>query len=339
MTKKSNGIMVFCQSENGEIAMISKQLLGKGRELARQRLVPLTAAFVGYQLDGVISRAAAYGVEACYVIDHFRLKEYTAVHYAKAFELILRYAGPEIVLTGATSIGRDLAARTAMRMGTGLTADCTMLEIQKESGLLLQTRPAYGGRVTATILCPERVPQMATVREGVFPVPEAEENEDYVEVNDLSHLFHPVDSGIYVREIKRSLCESSGDALREAEVVVAGGRGVKNAGGMELVRRLADVLGGVAAASRGAVEDHLADAVRQVGQTGQTIRPKLYIACGISGASQHLAGVQCADKILAVNQDADAPIMQMADYALCGDIFEVIPELIRIAGEMNKISD
>lgn len=334
MTKKAKGIMVFCQVADGEITPVSRQLLGKGQELAKKREAPLTAAFIGHQLKEACSKAAAYGAEKSYVIEHLSLEEYTAVHYAKAFEQILRYASPEIVLVGATSMGRDLAARTAVKLGTGLTADCTMLEIQEESGLLLQTRPAYGGRVTATILCPQRVPQMATVREGVFPTPEAEEIRDTKEVKDLSYLFHPEDSGIYVRDVKRFLDENREAILREAEVVVAGGRGVKNAKGMELVQQLAEALGGVAAASRGAVEDNLADAVRQVGQTGQTIRPKLYIACGISGASQHLAGVQSADRILAINHDADAPMMKMADYALCGDVFEVIPELIRIAEDM-----
>lgn len=336
MMKNAKGIMVFCQLSDGNIAPVSRQLLGKGLELSKKRNIPLMAAFVGYGIAEKADWAAGFGAEKIYVADHPALKYYTSVHYAEALKTILECAEPEILLVGATQQGRDLAARTAVKMGTGLTADCTMLEIQEESGRLLQTRPAYGGRVTATIICPDRPLQMATVREGVFPTPEAAGNEMCAEMINVSDRFHEADSGIRVKEMKRLLDESGAGALDKAEIVVAGGRGMRDAEGMKLVQALADALGGTTAASRGAVEDGMAEAGRQIGQTGKTIRPKLYIACGISGASQHLAGIECAEKIFAINNDAHAPIMQMADYVLCADVFEAIPQLIRIAEECRK---
>lgn len=329
-------IIVFCQWTDGKITAVSRQLLGKGQELAEKSGASLSAALIGYYVDERDCGAAAYGAEKVYVVDHPTLKDYTSVYYATAFEQIIRYANPEIVLIGATAMGRDLAARTAVKMGTGLTADCTMLDIQPESGLLLQTRPAYGGRVTATIICPQKRPQMATVREGVFPTPNVVTKGKKKEIINLTHLFQFRDFGIYVKNSNRLLQVNTGASLNKTKIVVAGGRGVKNEKGMKLVQRLAEVLGGEFAASRGAVEDGLAESGRQIGQTGWTIRPKLYIACGISGASQHLAGVQGTEKILAVNNDQDAPIMHMADYAVCADVFEAVPELIRIAEEMKN---
>lgn len=336
MMKNAKGIMVFCQLLDGKIAPVSRQLLGKGLELAKKRNIPLMAAFVGSGIAEKAAEAAGFGAEKIYMADHPALKHYTSVHYSEALKTILECAEPEILLVGATQKGRDLAARTAVKMGTGLTADCTMLEIQEESGRLLQTRPAYGGRVTATIICPDRPLQMATVREGVFSTPEASEKGICAEIVDVSDRFYEKESGIKVKEMKRLLDESGAGALDKAEIVVAGGRGMKDAEGMKLVKALADALGGTAAASRGAVEDGLADAGRQIGQTGKNIRPKLYIACGISGASQHLAGVEGAEKIFAINSDANAPIMQRADYVLCADVFEAIPQLIRIAEECGK---
>lgn len=337
MNEDAKGILVFCQWVDGKTAPVSRQLLGKGRSLAEKRKIPLIAAYIGYQIEKKIREAACYGAEKIYVIDHPALETYRATPYAEAFEQIIRFVRPEIVLVGATEVGRDLAARTAVRMGTGLTADCTMLDIQEESGLLLQIRPAYGGRVTATVICSERRPQMATVREGVFPVPKTEKMKLCGEVKNLSALFSEKDWGICVKEIKHLQHECEEADLGKAEIVVAGGRGVKDEKGMELIEQLAEALGGTAAASRGAVEDGLANAGRQIGQTGHTIRPKLYIACGISGAAQHLAGIECAERILAINSDAEAPIMQMADYALCADVHEAIPELIRIAEEIKNL--
>lgn len=333
--KDAKGIMIFCQCKDGEILTVSKQLLGKGRELAQELDAPLTAAFIGYRVRETAQKAADFGAEEIYVLDHKALETYTSGSYAEALEQIVGHAEPEILLVGATEEGRDLAARSAAKLKTGLTADCTMLEIQPESRLLLQTRPAYGGRVTATIVCREKRPQMATVREGVFPVPDMVQ-ENKVEVTDLSHLFQAEDRGIYVKEKRFLSDESRGISLDKARIVVAAGRGVKDSRGMALVQELAEVLGGAVAVSRGAVEDGLAGQERQVGQTGRTIRPDLYIACGISGASQHLAGIEGAKKILAVNRDPEAPIMKMADYALCADVFEALPELNRIAREIQK---
>lgn len=337
MREKAKGIMVYCQWKDGEIASVSRQLLGKGRNLADILKVPLMAAFVGGHVVDKAYRAAEFGADICYAIENPVLENYTSVHYAAAMEKIIRYGNPEILLIGATQEGRDIAARTAAKVETGLTADCTMLGIQEETGLLLQTRPAYGGRVTATILCPDKLPQMATVREGVFPTPEPFCKCDTQKTVNLSHLFEAEDLGIYVKSEKQILEKMDAAELKKAEIVVAGGRGMKNEKGMELVEKLAKALGGTAAASRGAVEDGLASTERQVGQTGHTIRPKLYIACGISGASQHMAGVQAADKILAINSDWNAPIMKMADYVLCADVFEAIPRLIELAEKGEEI--
>lgn len=334
MTSNYKGVMVFCQCRGNEILPVSRQLLAKGKELAQTLEAPLMAAFAGYQMTEKASAAACMGADRIFVLDHEALETYTAGHYTAALEQIVCFARPEILLLGATETGRDIAAKTAARIGTGLTADCTMLEIQPDSRLLLQTRPAYGGRVTAVIICKERHPQMATVREGVFQEPEKVPGKK-AGVTDLSHLFSIKKQGVCVKSKKIIMADDSAVLLDKARIVVAGGRGMKNARGISLVRNLAEELEGAVAFSRGAVEEGFAVQDFQVGQTGRAIRPDFYIACGISGASQHLAGIRGAKTIIAVNSDREAPIMKMADYALCADIFQALPELIRIIKEIK----
>lgn len=334
MDNNYKGVMVFCQCRGDEILPVSRQLLAKGKELAIMLKVPLMAAFAGYQIIEKASEAAYMGADKILVLDHEALETYTAEHYTAALEQIVRFAKPEILLIGATETGRDIAAKTAARIGTGLTADCIMLEIQPDDRLLLQTRPAYGGRVTATIICKERRPQMATVREGVFQEPRKVPG-GKARIIDLSRLLRIKEQGVCVKSKKIFMADDSAVLLDKARIVVAGGRGMKNARGMSLVRHLAKELEGVVAFSRGAVEEGFAVQDFQVGQTGKVIRPDFYIACGISGASQHMAGIQGAKTIIAINSDREAPIMKMADYVLCADIFQALPELIRIVKEIK----
>ncbi len=332
----SRGVMVLCQWKEGNLLSLSKQLLWKGKQLARQLGEPLMAAALGCDITHDGQNVFAFGAEELYLIDDLTLKIYTATRYGAALELILQKASPSILLVGATEEGRDLAARVAAKMGTGLTADCTELAIQPEKGLLLQTRPAYGGRVKATIVCENRRPQMATVRKNVFPTPKPMKPFDIGKITNLSHLFHTPEDGISI--VKETILpkQSEFSRMENAQVVVACGRGMQNQQGVQLICELAQALGGTVGASRGAVEDGLLAQGWQVGQTGSTIRPKLYIACGISGAVQHMAGIWGAQKIVAINHDPHAPIMDLADYAVWADTFEVLPKLIQMAHEIKN---
>lgn len=336
MIDATRGVMVFCQWKGGSLLPVSKQILWKGRELAHTLGEPLIAAAVGYQMTSEALQVFEFGAEELYFVDDSALAIYSSTCYTEALALIAQKALPSILLVGATEEGRDVAARVAARLGTGLTADCTGLAIQPDTRLLLQTRPAYGGRVTATIVCEKRRPQMATVRANVFSTPEPLKPMDCKKTVDLSPMFKKPNDGLYILREYILPQKKEITLLENAQIVVACGRGMRDERGVQLVRELASALEGAVAASRGAVEDGLLEQGWQVGQTGRTIRPRLYIACGISGASQHMAGIWGAQKIIAINCDANAPIMDMADYAVCADAFEVLPDLIQMAKDIKR---
>jgi electron transfer flavoprotein alpha subunit len=325
-------VWTFAEIEDGQIAGVSLELLGKGRELARALGVPLAAVLLGHRIRSLADRLFAYGADIVYGADHECLAEYTTLPYARVLTNLIRERKPEIVLYGATPLGRDLAPRVASALKTGLTADCTDLQIGSyESGgrvyqnKLLQIRPAWGGNIIATIVSPDHVPEMATVREGVMRVPDPVEGRTgtYIEVP-----VNPEPSDFKVRILERRTRPKRVD-LRSAAIIVAGGYGMGSRENFALIHELAGVLGGAVGASRAAVDAGFIDAEHQIGQTGTTVRPKLYIACGISGAVQHRAGMEESAKILAINIDPEAPIFSVAHYGIVGDVREVIPKLIK----------
>ncbi|HOO76130.1 MAG TPA: electron transfer flavoprotein subunit alpha/FixB family protein, partial [Tepiditoga sp.] len=281
-------------------------------------------ALIGSDVDKLADELFSHGADIVYVTDNPALKEYTTDGYAKVISTMIDQVKPEIVLMGATHIGRDLAPRVSARVNTGLTADCTNLEID-DDGKLLMTRPAFGGNIMATIVCPNHRPQMSTVRPGVMKKAEASEGKKGEKVT-VKVDFSENDIRTKVLEVIKQT-KSSVD-IQAAEIIVSGGRGLGKKEGFELVQKLADKLGGVVGASRAVVDLGWIDHDQQVGQTGKTVRPKIYIACGISGAIQHIAGMQDSEYIIAINKNPDAPIFKVADYGIVGDIYEVIPELI-----------
>ncbi|MGD9559309.1 MAG: electron transfer flavoprotein subunit alpha/FixB family protein [Oscillospiraceae bacterium] len=331
MAHEPHGVMVLCPATKDGLASVGLQLLGQGARLAAQLGQPLYAAMAGAQVAPLAGQPGRYGAQKTFLVDHAALETYTAQSHVDALELLVRAAEPGVLLVGATEAGRDVAARLAARLQTGLTADCTALDIDADTGLLEQRRPAYGGNVMATVLCAEKRPQMATVRPGVFAVPAAC-GETPCPVEDLSRRFAPVAHGVVVQA--RDEGQQGQSPLAGAKVVVACGRGAdEKARG--LAQQLADLLGGEVAASRGAVELGFFPRVRQVGQTGQTIRPDCYIACGISGAVQHLVGMQQAKHVIAINSDPAAPIAQAADEVICGDVAEVLAQLVDLVRQQR----
>ena len=320
-------IWVFCEEESpGTLARVSLELLGSATQLAQALHVLVGAALIGHGASGCARQAAMHGADRVYVADHAGLEEYHDEAYATILARMVRQYEPEVLLGGATAVGRSLLPRVAVLVKTGLTADCTELGIDPDTGLLLQTRPAFGGNILATITCEERRPQMATVRPGVLPLPEA----DVTRETELVRC--PVAASDLVtrtRWLDFRPKSAAGLGLREAETIVSAGAGVGGPDGVALVARLAEALGGVLGASRAAVDAGWIEYRHQVGQTGVTVQPRLYVACGISGAIQHLVGMQSSETIVAINRDPDAPILQHADIALVGDVSDVIPELLR----------
>ena len=342
-------VWVYTEQRDGKLMNVALELIGDGYRLSREigGDTKVCALLVGNETDHLVEELYAYGADRVYQIRNPLLAHYTTDGYTKVITEAIREQKPEIVIFGATHIGRDLAPRIAARLDTGLTADCTRLDINmgnyihylqtyttaSTAGLdaedgnkgLKQTRPAFGGNLMATIVTPNTRPQMATVRPGVMEKREKDsarkgeliklecaltEEEIHVEVMDV------------VKEAKELV------SLTDAQIICSGGRGLGDADGFKLIREFADKVGGVVGASRAAVDSGWIDASHQVGQTGTTVKPKIYFACGISGAIQHLAGMQTSDIIVAINKDPDAPMMQLADYAICGDLKKVIPELI-----------
>lgn len=334
-------VWVFIEQEQGVLADVSLELLGKGSELTCKLGSQVWALLCGYQLNGLAEQVIQYGADRVLVADHPALENYRTLPYTRvAVDLVRRYQ-PYIFLIGATPIGRDLAPRLASAVKVGLTADCTDLQIGdftvKKTGivyndLLLQIRPAFGGNVIATIVNPETKPQMATVREGVMRRKEQDASRTGV-VEQVTPTFMLEDFSLQIlsKEVRQPAVH-----LKEAPVVVAGGGGIESSGEFELLRELASLMGGEVGASRAAVDAGYISREHQVGQTGAMVHPKLYIAAGISGAVQHLVGMEHASKIIAINTDPNAPIFQVAHYKIVGDLADVIPMLIRALREKVK---
>ncbi|HMK66710.1 MAG TPA: electron transfer flavoprotein subunit alpha [Thermodesulfobacteriota bacterium] len=320
------GVMIYAEQRLGQVAEVAYELLHKGRELADQLKVPLSAALLGHNLADMAQSLITCGADQVYVADHPSLTGFTDDLYGEILTRIIRQVRPEILLAGATPVGRSFIPKVATQIGTGLTADCTELAIDPENRLLLQTRPAFGGNIMATIICPQRRPQMATVRPKVMKkgVPDPQRSGTVVPV---SVDWNEVVARTRLLEIVEELTEKV--RLAEADVVVAGGRGLQEEKHFAMVRELADLLNAAVGASRGAVDSGWISYAHQVGQTGKTVAPKLYVAIGVSGAVQHLVGMQSSDTIVAINSDPHAPIFDVATYGIVGDLFEIVPEMIR----------
>ena len=318
------GVYVFIQQVEGVTAPVSFELLGKAKELAKALNTTVSAVLCGYNVASLADELGEYGADTVVLIDDPALSEYTTEPYAQAMFGVIDYFKPEIVLYGATTIGRDLAPRVSARVHTGLTADCTRLEIDPETGRLLMTRPAFGGNLMATIICPDFRPQMATVRPGVMQRAERVEGRR-ARVLPFNLKIEHNDCFVEVLDVIKKMNETVD--ISEAKILVSGGRGMGSKENFRMLYDLADALGGRVAASRAAVDAGWADKEMQVGQTGRTVRPKLYIAVGISGAIQHLAGMEESEVIIAINRDETAPIFNVADYGVVGDLGKVVPML------------
>jgi len=322
-------VWVFAEQRDGALMGVSLELLGEGKRLADEIGCKVCAVLCGEGVDGLVTELFEYGADKVYYAAAPELKTYNTDAYTEViYKAILQYK-PEIVLMGATHIGRDLGPCLAVRCETGLTADCTKLDIDPEDKKLMQTRPAFGGNLMATIVCPDHRPQMSTVRPGVMTKPERAAGKKGERI-DLEATFKNGDIRMEVLEIVKAMKEMV--SLTEANVIVSGGAGVGNAEGFKLIKQLADRLGGVVGASRASVDAGWIDHSHQVGQTGTTVKPTLYIACGISGAIQHLAGMQSSDYIVAINKSETAPIFEVADYGIVGDLYKVIPAILDALG-------
>lgn len=317
------GVWVFVEQSDGKAHPVSWELLGVGRTLANDLGVELSAFILGSQVKALAEEAFGYDADKVYLIDDPLLHHYRTPTYLNGSLSLIKKYKPEIVLMGATGLGRDLAGAVATALKTGLTADCTGLTIDKERRLLEQTRPAFGGNIMATILTETARPQMASVRPHVMPKPEFQPGKKGELVTESFHL--PEDEiATRVLEVKSLLTEGSIN-IAAANIIVSGGRGMLGPENFKMLQDLADLLGGVVGASRSAIDAGWMPHERQVGQTGKTVRPKLYIACAISGAIQHLVGMQDSDYIIAINKDKTAPIFEVAHLGIVGDIFEIIP--------------
>lgn len=318
-----HGVWVFAEQQDGATKAVSYELLSKGRELADTLGTELCAVCLGYNIEGT-EQLAAYGADRVYLVDDAALGTQQDDVYASEMVRLIREHKPEIVLAGATSFGRAFFPRVAAILRTGLTADCTGLEIDTEKGLLLQTRPTFGGNIMATIICPNRRPQMSTVRPRVFKrnTPDSSRRADVIRIDFDKEK---VSARTRLLDFVKDLTEKV--KLEDADIIVSGGRGLGKPENFSIIRELADVLGAAVGSSRPPVDDGWIPYAHQVGQTGKTVCPKLYIACGISGAVQHLAGMQTSDMIVAINDDPDAPIFEVATYGLVGDLFKIVPLL------------
>lgn len=331
---KYEGVWVFAEQRDGNLLNVSIELLGEGRKIADELGTELTAILLGKDVDDLAERLIKYGADNVLYGDSELLKVYTTDGYTKVICDLIEERKPEIMLIGATNIGRDLGPRISARLRTGLTADCTKLEVDKENRRLLQTRPAFGGNLMATIICPNHRPQMSTVRPGVMEKAEYDENR----VGNIEKFIPDLKEEDIKAKVLEAIKEAKAQVkLEEAEIIVSGGRGLGSPEGFKLIEELAEKLGGVVGASRATVDAGWIDQSHQVGQTGKTVRPTLYVACGISGAIQHLAGMQESEIIIAINKDKDAPIFKVADYGIVGDVYEVLPELIKGLDNVDNI--
>ena len=338
-----NNIFVYIEMENGAVADVSLELLTKGRELARTLGVKLEAVVLGEHLTGIEKELAKYGADTVWIADDATFAPFRTLPHTAVLCGLIRQEQPQIVLFGATPVGRDFAPRVSSALYSGLTADCTQLVIgdhkdaktgREYTNLLYQIRPAFGGNIIATIVNPDHRPQMATVREGVMRKEYAPEP-GAGEVKPIDWKSYVKDTDLAVRIIDRQIEERKIN-IKNASVIVAGGYGLGSKENFRLVHELAEVLGAEVGASRAAVDAGFADHCRQVGQTGVTVRPKLYIACGISGQIQHTAGMDQSSMVISINNDPDAPICKIADYAITGDVNEVIPNMIKYYKQNSK---
>ncbi|MCP4050278.1 MAG: 4Fe-4S dicluster domain-containing protein [bacterium] len=319
------GIAVYAESRDNELQDVARELLSEGRKLADKLNTDLQALLIGNDIKKLVDECCKYGADTAVLVNDSQLTKYSCEPYTRAVVEYVNKYKPDVMLFGASTIGRDLAARAAVRLNTGLTADCTELDIDLENNLLLQTRPAFGGNIMATIICPDHRPQMSTVRPNVMK--KVQSSKKNCNIEELEVKFEKKDFRLVINDIIYETTQNVN--LSEADVIVSAGRGLQNSNNFKLIKELADTLGGVVGASRAAVDSEWIPHYHQVGQTGKTVQPKIYIACGISGAIQHLAGMQSSDIIIAINKDPDAPIFKVADYGIVGDLFEVIPELIK----------
>ena len=319
-------VLVVCEQRDGNLQSVSLELIGKARELADELKEEVIAVIAGKKVSDLTQELISYCADKVYYVEDDKLDKYITEPYVKVMTTIINDLKPQIVLFGATSIGRDLAPRVSSRIGCGLTADCTKLEIDEEVGLLNMTRPTFGGNLLATIQSPEARPQMSTVRPGVMPKQDEDKNRTG-EVNKYDIDIE--DKDINIEVIEEKLADKKKIKIEDAQVLVSVGRGIGSADNMKLAYDLAEVLEGEVSSSRAVVDAGWVEKDRQVGQTGKTVRPNLYIALGISGAIQHLAGMEESDLIIAVNKNPDANIFNVADVGIVGDINEVVPELIK----------
>ena len=326
MEAKTKDLWVFVETNpDGTAKNVGIELLTPGRMMADKQGGKLVALVIGDKPQAAVDDANAHGADEIIVIDGPEYKDYTTDAYAIAICAMVEKYGPTSMMIGATNNGRDLGPRVSCRLHTGLTADCTALDIDEETGNVAWTRPAFGGNLMATIMCPDHRPQIGTVRPGVFKKCDAAEGK----ANIINEDFHVAAEQIrtQILEVIKEMGDEKVD-LEGAEIIVSGGRGVGGPEGFETIKALADVLGATVGASRAAVDSGWIAHAHQVGQTGKTVGPKLYIACGISGAIQHLAGMSSSDTIVAINKDPDAAIFGVADYGIVGDLFQVIPVLV-----------
>lgn len=329
---KYRGVWVFVEQVEGKVPCVSWELMGQGAELARKLNVDLCAVVLGDQVSHLMSEAFAYGAQKVYIIDNTILRHYRTEPYHDAICYLVERFKPEVFLIGSTAIGRELAGAVATRLKTGLTADCTTLDIDEKRNLL-QNRPAFGGKVMATIICEESRPQMATVRPRVMPMP--------VRVPGTGGTVIPVPLRMSEAEIFTKVLQVAyetdpeDESIIGADVVIAGGRGMRSGENFAILQEMADEFGGVVAASRSAVDAGWMPSETQVGKTGKTVRPRIYIACGISGAIQHLAGMHDSDIVIAINKDREAPIFKVATYGIVGDLFEIVPAITAYLRELK----
>ena len=336
------GVYVFAQQVDNELSGIAFELLGKAKELAADLSTDVTAVLIGSGVKGLVDQLAEYGADKVIVVDDPELKEYRTEPYAHALASVINEYKPEIVLVGATAIGRDLGPRVSARVATGLTADCTVLEIgdfpinpvpnqEQKHNQLLMTRPAFGGNTIATLACPDNRPQMATVRPGVMqkidPIAGAK-----AEVIEYNPGFTPNNKYVEILDVVKELSDTVD--IMDAKILVSGGRGVGSAENFKILQDLADVIGGTVSCSRAVVDNGWLPKELQVGQTGKTVRPNVYFAIGISGAIQHTAGMEESDIIVAINKDETAPIFDVADYGIVGDLNKIVPKLTE---ELKKV--
>ena len=338
-----NSVFVICEIDDAKIADVSLELLTKGRSLANRLKCKLEAIVLGSELDGIEKELFPYGADVIHIGDDPRLKPYTTLPHAAVINGLFREEKPQIGLLGATTMGRDLGPRVSSALGSGLTADCTALEIgdheEKKANmvykdLLYQIRPAFGGNIVATIINPDHRPQMATVREGVMKKEiYSASHKGVVKKIDVSKYLKPED--LVVKVLERHM-EKSRVNIKNSSIIVAGGYGMGSKENFNSLYELAELIGGEVGASRAAVDAGYADHDRQIGQTGVTVRPKLYIACGISGQIQHTAGMEESSMVIAINNDPMAPINRIADYVIVGDVMDVIPKMITYYKKNSK---